>query len=306
MHIEYLEEFVTLAQCLNFTEAARRCNITQPALSKHLASLERELGVTLVNRNRHGAELSQAGFALLQDAIPLCEQYRSACEHVRSLAAMPTLKIGGLLQNPRVLWIVSTALAAHAGGESITCTYDRTISRPFIEQLADGSIDLAFTYQDETQQQQAGEKFRSVHLFDDQFVAVVPSESPLANRDELSMEDLADQTFIKLAGPYFSLGWDHIEAVCQAHGFQPRCKGAAMQPGLDYSLVNLDGCVLILSQSALTGQLFTRMKTHRCITVSDKDASFSICAIHRSDDDNRALKLFIERVKEPRYATAAR
>lgn len=298
MHIEYLEEFVTLAQCLNFTEAARRCNITQPALSKHLASLERELGVTLVNRNRHGAELSQAGSALLQDAIPLCEQYRSACEHVRSLAAMPTLKIGGLLQNPHVLWIVSTALAARAGKESISCTYDRTISRPFIDQLADGSIDLAFTYQDEAQQQQAGEKFRSVHLFDDRFVVVVPSESPLAGRDELAMEDLADQTFIKLAGPYFSLGWDHIEAVCQAHGFRPRCKGAAMQPGLDYSLVNLDGCVLILSQSALTGQLFTRMKTHRCITMSDKDASFSICAIHRADDDNRALKLFLERVRE--------
>ncbi len=299
MHIEYLEEFVKLAQCLNFTEAARRCNITQPALSKHLAALERELGVTLVNRDRHGAELSQAGNALLQDAIPLCEQYRAACEHVRSLAAMPTLKIGGLLQNPHVLWIVSSALAARAGKESISCTYDRTVSRPFIEQLADGSIDLAFTYQDEAQQQQAGDRFQSVHLFDDKFVVVVPSESPLAERDELTMEELADQTFIKLTGPYYSLGWDHIEAVCRAHGFNPRCKGAAMQPGLDYSLVNLDGCVLILSQSALTGQLFTRMKTHRCITVSDSDASFSICAIHRTDDPNRALKLFLQRMQEP-------
>lgn len=298
MHIEYLEEFVVLAQCLNFTEAARRCSITQPALSKHLASLERELGATLVNRNRHGAELSQAGYALMQDAVPLCEQYRAARERVRSLAAMPTLKIGGLLQNPRVLWIVSTALAARAGKESISCTYDRTVSRPFIDQLSDGSIDLAFTYQDEAQQQQAGDKFQSVHLFDDQFVVVAPSDSPLADRDELTMEDLADQTFIKLTGPYFSLGWDHIEAVCQAHGFRPRCKGAAMQPGLDYSLVNLDGCVLVLSQSALTGQLFTRMKTHRCITVSDLDASFSICAVHRADDTNRALKLFLERVRE--------
>lgn len=298
MHIEYLEEFVELAQCLNFTEAAKRCNITQPALSKHLAALERELGATLVNRNRHGAELSQAGYALMQDAVPLCEQYRAACARVRNLATMPTLKIGGLLQNPRVLWIVSSALAANADGQSVSCTYDRTVSRPFIDQLADNNIDLAFMYQDEAQQQRAGKRFRSMHLFDDQFVAVVPADSPLADRDELTIADLADQTFIKLTGPYFSLGWDHIEAVCRAHGFTPRLKGAAMQPGLDYSLVNLDGCVLVLSQSALTGQLFARTKTHRCITISDDDAAFSICAVYRTDDSNRALKLFLERVRE--------
>lgn len=298
MHIEYLEEFVELAQCLNFTEAARRCNITQPALSKHLAALERELGATLVNRNRHGAELSQAGHALLQDAVPLCEQYRAACARVRSLAAMPTLKIGGLLQNPRVLWIVSSALAAHDGDQGISCTYDQTMSRPFLELLEDGTVDLAFMYQDETQQVAAGKGFSRLALFSDPFVAVVPAENPLASRDSLTMEDLADQTFIRLSGPYFSLGWEHLEAVCRAHGFTPRCKAAAMQPGLDYSLVNLDGCVLVLSQSALTGQLFTRTKTHRCIPVTSPDAAFSICAVYRADNKNHALRLFLQRIKD--------
>ena len=298
MHIEYLEEFVELAQCLNFTEAARRCNITQPALSKHLAALERELGVTLVDRNRHNTELSQAGHALLQDAVPLCEQYRAACKHVRSLAAMPTLKIGGLLQNPRVLWIISSALSAHDGDQGISCTYDQTMSRPFLELLEEGKIDLAFMYQDEAQQVAAGKNFSRMALFEDPFVVVVPADNPLATRDTLAVKDLADQTLICLSGPYFSLGWDHIKAVCQAHGFTPRCKAAVMQPGLDYSLVNLDGCALVLSQSALTGQLFTRMKTHRCIPVTSPDAAFPICAVYRADSKNRALQLFLKRVQD--------
>lgn len=297
MHIEYLYEFVELAQCLNFTEAARRCNITQPALSKHLAALEREMGATLVNRNRHGAELSQAGSALFQDAVPLCEQYRMTRKRVRTLANMPTLKIGGLLQNPRVLWTISSALSAQDGGEAISCTYDQTLQRSFMELLADENIDLAFMYQDDAQKQAAGKRFSSSPLFVDPFVAVVPAESPLADYDQLTMDDLRDQTLIKLSGPYYSLGWDHIDAVCRAHGFKPRCKGAAMQPGLDYSLVNLDGCVLVLSQSALTGQLFTRMKTHRCIPIVDDDATFSIRAVYRADNDNRALQLFLQRMK---------
>ena len=41
MHIEYLREYIELAQCLNFTEAARRSCITQSALSKHLVSIEK-------------------------------------------------------------------------------------------------------------------------------------------------------------------------------------------------------------------------------------------------------------------------
>lgn len=358
MHIEYLEEFIALGQCLSFTEAAKHCNITQPALSKHLASLERELGVQLVDRDRHNVELSQAGHALLKGAVPICEQYRSLRERVQSLATLPTLRIGGLLQNPRVLWIISSALAqgsAGAGGgsqaagaaggsqaagssgaagvaggsvagatgsaggsgrssassagaktrhqasankQAISCTYNQTLSKPFHELLAEKEVDLVFTYEDAAQREQAGEGFSRLPLFDDHFVAVMPADNPLAEKDEVSIEDLAGETFIKLSGPYFAWGWDHIEAVCRSHGFAPKTRTAIMQPGLDYSLVNLDGSIMILSSSALTGQLFTRMKAFRCVPVADKDALFSICAMYLTGNKNRSLKLFLQQMAD--------
>ena len=329
MHIEYLEEFIALGQCLSFTEAAKHCSITQPALSKHLASLERELGVQLVDRDRHNVELSQAGHALLKGAVPICEQYRSLRERVQSLATLPTLRIGGLLQNPRVLWIISSALAqgsgaAAAGGavavgsgrssagsagvkasrqpsankQAISCTYNQTLSKPFHELLAEKEVDLVFTYEDAAQREQAGEGFSRLPLFDDHFVAVMPADNPLAEKDEVSIEDLAGETFIKLSGPYFAWGWDHIEAVCRSHGFTPKTRSAIMQPGLDYSLVNLDGSIMILSSSALTGQLFTRMKAFRCVPVADEDALFSICAMYLTGNKNRSLKLFLQQMAD--------
>ena len=296
MHIEYLEEFIELGQCLSFTEAARRCNITQPALSKHLASLESELGAQLVDRDRHSVELSQAGHALLRDAIPLCDQYRAMRKHVKSLASLPLLRIGGLLQNPRVLWIISSTLSRKDNGQSVSCTYNQTLSRPFDELLEKKEVDLVFTYEDSTQRAKSGEQFSRMPLFDDHFVAVVPINNPLSKKDALSMTDLADETFIKLSGPYFAWGWNHIEAVCQAHGYTPKTRPAIMQPGLDYSLVNLDDSIMILSQSALTGQLFTRMKTYRCIPLVDDDALFSIYAVYRTGDRNRSLELFLEQM----------
>ncbi|MDR1713676.1 MAG: LysR family transcriptional regulator, partial [Coriobacteriales bacterium] len=44
MQIETFREFIELAQCLNFTEAAKRLNMTQPGLSKHILALEKDLG----------------------------------------------------------------------------------------------------------------------------------------------------------------------------------------------------------------------------------------------------------------------
>ena len=138
MHIEYLREYIELAQCLNFTEAARRSCITQSALSKHLVSIEKEFGTELVARDRHSVELTQAGHALLQEALAICERWDDARRRVNKAAAIPMLRIGGLLQNPRVLWIVSSVLSSNdQGSVSITCTYNQTFSKPFIDLLRD-------------------------------------------------------------------------------------------------------------------------------------------------------------------------
>ena len=297
MHIEYLREYIELAQCLNFTEAARRSCITQSALSKHLVSIEKEFGTELVARDRHSVELTQAGHALLQEALAICERWDDARRLVNKAAAIPMLRIGGLLQNPRVLWIVSSVLSSNdQGSVSITCTYNQTFSKPFIDLLRDKEVDLVFTYQDEDQEKKIGDEFVRTPIFDDPFVVVVDATHPLASQKNIHMEDLAEKTLVRLSGPYYSWGWEHIEAVCTRHGFQPKQRSVFTQPGLDYSLVDLQNDALLLSQSALTGQFFARTETHRCIPVSDEDAHFSICAVRRKDDPNAALKLFMSRI----------
>lgn len=295
MHIEYLEEFTELAQCLNFTEAARRCNITQPALSKHLVALEKEMGAQLVVRDRRNVELSQAGHVLFQEALPFCEQYRALKERVRAMTSMPTLRIGGLLENSRVLWILSSALSPIDHGETLACTYSRDYSRSFLSMLDDEEIDLAFIYRGDGRSEDDA-RYGRIELFEDRFVVIVRDDHPLAAQETVSMSDLAKHRLIKLTGPYFSLGWERIAAICEAHGFTPQSRTTAMQPGMDYSLVDLRDDVFVLSQTALTGQLFARARSFVCMPVTDEDAHFSICALYRADNDNRALRILAERL----------
>jgi DNA-binding transcriptional LysR family regulator len=61
MELRHLEYFVAVAEELSFTRAAQRLHVVQSGVSSAIAALERELGATLFDRDRHAVALSEAG-----------------------------------------------------------------------------------------------------------------------------------------------------------------------------------------------------------------------------------------------------
>lgn len=70
--------FVKLAETSKFYEAAETVHISQSSFSKHIQSLERELGAKLVVRNRDGSELTEAGRMLLPYALEIAGEYENS------------------------------------------------------------------------------------------------------------------------------------------------------------------------------------------------------------------------------------
>ncbi len=75
MTIYELECFVALAHHLNFTNAAAFMNVTQPAFSRHIVFIEKELNVSLFFRNKRAVYLTAAGEAFLAEAKNILEHY---------------------------------------------------------------------------------------------------------------------------------------------------------------------------------------------------------------------------------------
>ena len=68
MNTTQLECFLEVANILNFSRAAQRLNITQPAVSHQINTLENELGVKLFHRTSKSVRLTQEGYLFLQYA----------------------------------------------------------------------------------------------------------------------------------------------------------------------------------------------------------------------------------------------
>jgi DNA-binding transcriptional LysR family regulator len=84
--LRQLRAFVAVAEELNFTRAAERLFVAQQAVSKSVAQLEQELGVTLLERTTHEVALTPAGAALLASGRDVLAAADDAFEQARTIA----------------------------------------------------------------------------------------------------------------------------------------------------------------------------------------------------------------------------
>jgi DNA-binding transcriptional LysR family regulator len=197
VHLRDLRYFLEVARQLNFTRAAESLYVSQPALSKQIRALERQLRVTLFERDRGSVRLTRAGAELVPHAEQLVESWEGAKRSL-SKASDCTLVIGmhtspgrGLLPKVRAM-LVASCPAAELELRHVAWG-DRTAG------LSDQSTDAAFVWLPLPQP-----PYRWVTIAREQRLVAMPKAHRLATRASVSMADLLDEPFLALprsAGP---------------------------------------------------------------------------------------------------------
>src|SRR4051812_27893166 len=86
MKLQDLNVLVTVVQAGSMGKAARRLNISQPAISRSIAELERALGVRLFDRHRQGIKPTEYGRALLDCGVAVFDELRQGMKNIEFLA----------------------------------------------------------------------------------------------------------------------------------------------------------------------------------------------------------------------------
>jgi len=191
MTLTQLEIFSLVAELQGFTAAANRLGVSQSAISHALKSLERELGVELLRRHQSQVELSDIGQLLLLRAramLGLANTLRQEAADARGMKR-GTLRIGsfGPTSSIKLLpLILQHYRAAHPG---IEVHIDEGPDRQVVQWLEERRIDIGFVVLPD-------ERFDTVALMEDQMVALLPVDHPLAARDSVSLKDLCNDPFV--------------------------------------------------------------------------------------------------------------
>src|SRR5439155_22183405 len=110
VEVRHLRAFVAVAEELNFSRAAERLYVSQPALSRQIRTLERIVGCDLLRRSTHSVELTLAGEALLDRARAVLAALDAAVAAAQS--------VGGEL-NARIMSVWAPMIALATLGSSI-------------------------------------------------------------------------------------------------------------------------------------------------------------------------------------------
>src|SRR6185503_7249284 len=98
LELRHVRSFVAVAEELNFSRAAERLYLSQPALSRQISALERLVGAQLLRRSTHRVELTLAGEALLDRARRLLRDVDDAVHAVQSVGGELSARIMRLWQ----------------------------------------------------------------------------------------------------------------------------------------------------------------------------------------------------------------
>jgi DNA-binding transcriptional LysR family regulator len=210
MQLRQLAALVAVADHGSFSAAAQALDTVQSNVSSHVARLERELGVQLVDRQA-GCQLTDEGRAVIERARRMTAELDALVADVAALRAevSGTVRVGIIGTTAR--WLAPRLIAAMAErhprvhlivGDATTATLE--------PQLVDGRIDLAVV-----NFPPPSADLQAHALFDEDLVLVVPAEDPLARQDEIELAAL-DGLSLLLPAPGTALRTEIDGAIAAA------------------------------------------------------------------------------------------
>ncbi len=249
MELRQLEYFVAVAVEANFTRAAQRVHVAQPAVSAQIQRLERELGQPLLDRSRRAVRLTAAGEVALpyaKAALAAVADIRTAVDELTDLVR-GTVTIGTVTSHS----VDMPALLAdfHADHPNVEITLGTDSSDALIDKVRTGTLDTAIV---SVGPDERPEGLDIEVVTDEAIDAVVRHTDGLAKRSTVRLTDLRDRALIALP---VGAGIRHqFDAACAEAGIRPRIAFEASTPLALADLAERGLGVAIMPRSAAIGR----------------------------------------------------
>lgn len=298
MNINYFKEFVILADTKNYLEAAEILYISQSSLSKHIKSMETELGVTLFDRTSRSVELTKIGEMLLPYATNIMNSQLEYTDMIRnelddfrgqvtigSIPAIAQYRITDLLVEYKKKF-----------PQYVIKVFEHD-NQKLIDSLRQKQCDLIFVR--DFDQLLKDDEFEKIPYLVDPMVALLPRKHPLAASDTIRLEQLRDESFIMLEEDEFLQNiW---QKCCNHVGFKPRVAFSCHRMDGILDLVTKNMGISLIMQNQVNNPTDSKLPPNppwtTCKLIPEVNVTVYLC-YRKSKPLSKAARHFVECVKE--------
>jgi DNA-binding transcriptional LysR family regulator len=292
MELRHLRYFVAVGEDQHYGRASRRLGVAQPALSRQIQDLEREIGFKLFDRMPRGVKLSAAGELFLKDARRILQDVGDATTRAARLARgqSGTLRVG-FAENVSWQGVVPESFRRfreHQPGADLQLQPAASLEQ--LEAIRSGRLDAGFV----NFMPKADADLDQLAVGRQQVELALPKRHPLTRLKKLRLRDLTDAPFIwfpRRASPAF---YDRLMHECYRGGLKsPRIIQEGLNEATILSLVSTG-----LGVGWVLGSARWRCpQTVAVLPVVDLNMPVSLALAWRRDNTSPLLARFIDEVR---------
>jgi DNA-binding transcriptional LysR family regulator len=292
MKLVRLRYFVAVAEELNFTRAAAKLRVAQPALSRQIRTLEHELEVELLERDGRAVKLTPAGQVLFEEGAAILAHYAVATQRAREAAnGNPIVRVGigfGLGEH------VDRVVTRHAG--SFADVHVQLEIIPSTSQnlaLKRCEIDIAFL------RPPVDAGYLSCHLlFEERLSALVPAVSPFTRYKVVRLSQLANIPLLLYPRSLSSGLYDRILDLYRVRGITPSVihtphSGPGEEAG-HMLVASRKGIYIVYASLAIFPVFSKRVKV---LPLDEPDATIPVYVAWRNNERSRHVLNFLGTVR---------
>ena len=227
--LRHLRCFVAVADELHFRRAAERIGIAQPALSRTIFNLEKELGVTLFERTNRNVQITTAGKTFLDGCHRVLNRMDRTIENTRRVheGKIGSLRIG--YTDNAISGCVPDLLKRFQDLQpDIDLQLRHCVTAAQLRHLEEGELDIGFVTGAINRS-----NFETCLVQSEEFVCVVYQGHPLANRNSIRLKELANEDLIHGTSADWEYFFSYLIPLCRNSGFEPKI----VQEGLNTAAI---------------------------------------------------------------------
>jgi DNA-binding transcriptional LysR family regulator len=290
VEIRHLRYFVASAEFGGFAQAAAHLHVAQPALSRQIRDLETELNVTLFQRTKRGARLTDAGEYFLADVQRLLAGLEQAQLRV---SRAQSGKLGavsvGVVESFAWHDVIIRSIHSFRDLYPEVLLSMRVMSSP--EQIAairDGRLSAGLLFD----RPHDDKTLTGVIILHDRVRLAVPANSPYALHPPRRLAELANENFFWFTRKMNPAFYDIVMRACQKSGLSPHMVegGSTDSTNLSFVAAGL-GCTFVPSEAK-----WRKPKNVVIVPVGDLDVLRDMEIVWRKDNQQPVLRNFIDLV----------